>query len=392
MDKFIYPFKQGKTLNAIFLSNIFLSLHYFVIVYLNSTYLNNFFTETQVSSLYIIGSVLNIILFLNSSKILSKVGNYKTALYMIVIDLLAVLGLSITQSHFLIGLYFILHTTTIPFISFNLDIFLERSSTDEEKTGNIRGMYLTLSNIILVISPLIAAILLIDNKFWLVYLSSFIFLLPTIYIIKKYLKSEVEEKSSNIMIKETIREYLRNKNLYNILSVYFLLQLFYAFMVVYVPIYLDKYIGFPWSETGVMFTIMLLPFVLFELPVGDAEDKKYGEKEFMTIGLIIMGLSTMFISFVTMKSFWVWTTILFITRIGASFVEISTDTYFFKKVNQDKTDLISFYRLTRPLSYVIAPIIATLSLQFIPFQYMFIIVGALMIIGTKYSLTLVDTK
>jgi MFS family permease len=163
-------------------------------------------------------------------------------------------------------------------------------------------------------------------------------------------------------------------------------------MIVYTPIYMNKHIGFSWPEIGIIFTIMLVPFILFELPVGELEDDKYGEKEFLTIGFIVMGLSTLFISFITVKSFWMWATILFITRIGASIVEISSDTYFFKKVDDQKTDIISFFRITRPLSFIVAPLLATVILQFIPFQYIFIIIGSIMIIGAHYALALTDTK
>ena len=41
---------------------------------------------------------------------------------------------------------------------------------------------------------------------------------------------------------------------------------------------------------------------------------------------------------------------------------------------------------------LVAPIIAALCLQFIPFQYTFIAIGTILIIGTRYSLVLEDTK
>ena len=141
-----------------------------------------------------------------------------------------------------------------------------------------------------------------------------------------------------------------------------------------------------------MFTIMLLPFVLFEIPVGKLEDDKYSEKEFLTIGFCLMGLSTLFISFITLKSFFIWAVVLFITRIGASFVEVSTESYFFKHVDQTKTDVISFFRITRPLSFLVGPVIATITLQFIPFQYVFIVIGICMILGVYYSLSLKDIR
>ena len=307
-------------------------------------------------------------------------------------ELLSIIGIIVTNNHFLIGLYFIIHIVVISIIAFNLDVFLESVTEDESKTGEVRGIYLTLANSSFVIAPLFVAVLLVNNNYSNVYLLSFFLLLPVYYFISKHFKKSKKTTIEHIRIKETISEYIKNKNLYNIFVSNFLLQLFYAFMVVYTPLYLEKYMHFSWTEIGLMFTIMLLPFVIFELPIGEMADKKYGEKEFLTVGFIIMGLSTMFISFITVKIFWIWATVLFITRIGASFVEITTDSYFFKQVDPKKSDVISFYRITRPLSYIVAPVIATLSFQFIPFEYIFLVVGICMIIGTHYSLALVDTK
>jgi len=392
MDKLTSPFKNGKTLNVIFLSNILLSFHYYLILYINSTFLSGFFSETQVSTLYVIGSILNIILLLNAAKILNTLTNYKVTLYAIIIEIMAVLGLVVASNHFLIAIYFIIQIVLVSFLGFSFDIFLESATEDESQTGSIRSMFLTLGNITCVIAPLIVAMIIFGNTYWHIYFLSLLFLIPLFYYAKKYLGKTKEKKIDHIKIRETIKKYLADKNLYNIFGAQFMIQLFYAFMVVYTPLYLIKYIGFSWSEIGVIFMIMLLPFVIFEIPIGSLADKKYGEKEFMTVGFVIMGLFTMCISFLTIKSFLLWTVLLFITRIGASFVEVTTDSYFFKKVDQDKTDIIGFYRLTRPLSYIVAPIIATLSLQFIPFQYTFIVIGVLMIIGARYSLALVDTK
>ena len=391
MNRLLLPFKQSRLLNTIFFSNIFISFHYALIVYVNSTFLNNFFSETQVSALYIIGSIINTILLLNASKILEKIGIYKFATYCIVVEFLATLGLAVSSAPFLIGLYFLIHLVTISLLLFNMDMFIEDVSKDDSMTGSIRATYLTVTNITIVIAPSLIALLLFNNTYSFVYIASCLFLVPLYYFFRR-LKNVKNPIVTHINIKETLSEYIKNKNLYNIFISNFLLQLFYAYMVIYVPLYLEKYIGFSWSEIGIMFTIMLLPFTLFELPVGELADRKYGEKEFLTIGFIIMGLSTIFISFVTVKVFWMWATLLFITRIGASFVEISSESYFFKQVNPEKSDVISFFRMNRPLSFVVAPILATITLQFIPFQYIFILIGSLMIIGTKYSLALNDTK
>ncbi|HEY4508924.1 MAG TPA: MFS transporter [Candidatus Paceibacterota bacterium] len=391
MDKIFLPFRQSKLLNTLFLSNVFISFHYALIIYVNSTYLSNFFSETQVSALYIIGSIINTALLLYASKILEKIGIYKFATYAIVIEFLATLGLALSTTPFLISLYFITHLVIISLLYFNMDMFIEDVSKDNSLTGSIRATYLTVSNATIVLAPALVALLLFRNDYSLVYMASCLFLVP-LYFFFKRLKKIPNPIVKHIKVKETLSEYIKDKNLYNIFISNFLLQIFYAYMIVYTPIYLEKYIGFSWSEIGLIFTIMLLPFILFEVPIGELADDKYGEKEFLTIGFIIMGLATIFISFVTVKVFWIWATLLFITRIGASLVEISTESYFFKQVNPEKTDVISFFRITRPISFIVGPLLATLTLQFIPFQYIFICIGSVMIVGTHYSLALKDTK
>lgn len=391
MDKFLSPFHQNKLLNILFLSNVFLSFHYALVIYINSSVLLNFFSQTQVSALYIIASICDTLFLLNASKIIERIGGYKFIMYAISVELLAIVGLAIVPGGVAVALFFIVHTVAISVMLFNMDIFMESVSNNESKTGEIRAAYLTITNTTVVLAPAVIAVLLIHNIYSYVYLSASICIIPMYYFMRRW-KNVASQHIRHINLKVTLSEYIKNTDLYNILVSQFLLQLFYAYMVIYTPIYLYTYVGFSWTEIGIMFTIMLLPFVFIELPLGEMEDSKYSEKEFLTIGFIIMGLSTIFISFITLKSFWIWTVVLFITRIGASFVEISSESYFFKRVNQEKTDVISFFRVSRPISFIAAPILATLALQFISFQYIFIIIGAIMVVGTHYSLSLTDGR
>lgn len=385
------PFRQGKLLNTLFLSNIFISFHYALIIYINSSFLSTLFTDTQVSALYIIGSIGSTVFLLNASKILEKIGIYKFIIISIIIELVATFGMTFSTTGNYISLWFLIHTVTISLILFNMDVLIEAVEKDRNSIGSVRATYLTLTNVTIVLAPICLSWVISDHNYTNIYFLSSISLIPLYFLITKF-KEVSSTKIHHIRLKETVTEYIKNTDLYNILVAHFLLQFFYAFMIVYTPIYLESVIKFSWSEIGIIFTIMLLPFILFELPLGELSDEKYGEKEFLAIGFIIMGLSTLFISFITTKTFWMWATILFITRIGASFVEVSAESYFFKKVDKEKTDVISFFRITRPVSFVITPVVVTIILQFIPFQYVFIFVGSVMIIGARYALALVDTK
>jgi hypothetical protein len=299
------------------------------------------------------------------------------------------LGLAFSHTPFLTGVYFITHIVVISFLSLMFDIFIEKGSINEQATGSIRASFLTITNITVIGAALLGSLLVTDTYMY-VYIVSSLCMIP-LYLVFRKLSTLEEKKLPHINIKQTILLYIRKKNLYNIFACQFLLQFFYIFMGIYMPLYLQKYIGFSWAEIGGIFTIMLLPFVFFEIPVGNLADKKYGEKEFLTIGFIILGLSTLFISFITVKVFWIWATVLFITRIGASFVEITAESYFFKQVNQEDSDTISFFRITRPIASIAAPIVTTIGLAFIPYEYIFIIIGFAMILGAHYSLSLEDT-
>ncbi|KKR66137.1 MAG: hypothetical protein UU06_C0005G0027, partial [Parcubacteria group bacterium GW2011_GWB1_40_5] len=171
INRLLLPFKQSKLLNTIFLSNIFISFHYSLIIYVNSTFLNNFFSETQVSSLYVIGSIVNTLLLLYASRILEKIGIYKFAIYCIFIEFFSTLGLAITSTPFLIGLYFLIHLIAISLLLFNMDVFIEIVSKDDSLTGSIRATYLTVANITIVIGPSIVALLLYKNNYSLVYIA-----------------------------------------------------------------------------------------------------------------------------------------------------------------------------------------------------------------------------
>jgi MFS family permease len=165
----------------------------------------------------------------------------------------------------------------------------------------------------------------------------------------------------------------------------FILQFFYAWMVVYTPIYLHQHIGLGWQQTGIIFTIMLSPFVLFELPIGILIDKYHIKKRtLLYLGVIIMGLSTLIIPFIITQSILIWGIIFFATRTGASLIEATSEIYFFTHITEEDTHLLGVYRDMTHVAYIIAPLIATLIFIFLPFKYLFLILGILIFSGFYY--------
>jgi MFS family permease len=96
------------------------------------------------------------------------------------------------------------------------------------------------------------------------------------------------------------------------IGVQFVLNFFFAWMVIYLPLLLAKEIGFSWDKIGFIFTIMLLPFLLFELPAGILGDRKLGEKELLVFGFVVMFISTLAIPLLSVPAFWSWALLLFV--------------------------------------------------------------------------------
>jgi MFS family permease len=171
----------------------------------------------------------------------------------------------------------------------------------------------------------------------------------------------------------------------------FALEFFYALMVVYTPLYLLD-LGFGWDKIGIVFTIMLLPFVMFGYPAGLIADKKIGEKEMIIFGLLLMSISTFSIFFIHSSSLWPWAAILFVTRMGATLVETLRDSYFYKRIDGSDMDLISFFRTSRSTAYMIATAFSAIILVFFPVKAIFIFIGLAMLVAIYPAIKLEDNK
>jgi MFS family permease len=277
-------------------------------------------------------------------------------------------------------------------LGLNIDTFLE-DETATRNTGGTRGIFLTAVNAAWVISPLLTGLLLDGTtNYRFVYISALILTVPFAYLIRKNFSNFKDPHYSHATVKATAHKVFHSHDLKKIFIANLILQSFYAWMVIYTPVYLYKYIGFGWDDIGLMFTIMLLPFILVDYPLGKLADKKYGETEIMSIGFLILGLSTITLAYINNNNIFLWTGILFLTRVGAASVEMMIETYFFKKVPEKDLDVLGFFRITRPAAYIIAPSIATLALGILGHQAMFIVLGVMCLCGLYFSLTIRDTN
>lgn len=416
----ISPENKNRIIKTLYLITFLTSAHYAFIVYINSSYLSVFVSKENLGILYVLASIVSILTISRIPKILRYLGQFKTAITVLTLDMLAVLTMAWTASPFLKNtttftlsdgvvsveninklvewlpaiaiISFIMFQVSIVLNRIVLDTYLEEFSKNSE-TGNNRGFFLASVNLAFVLSPFIVGKIATgaSDGFWKVYLISAGFILLSLAIISTKLRHVKDVNYHSPPISETVAKIYRNKNIFNIYISSFMLEFFYSWMVIYTPIYLHEVVGLNWERIGIIFSIMLTSFVILQIPLGKLADKYLGEKEILTAGFIIMALSTGILTFINTNSLMVWAIALFMTRVGASAVEVMNDTYFFKKVKPTDSDVISFFRNASPIAYIVGPTLASGALYFVDYKYLFLILGAITLSGTIFSLRIKDT-
>ncbi len=384
---------KSNTIYTIAIVGFISTIHLVLPTYSNSSFLSTFIPESMVGFIYMIGSAVTILSFLIIPSILKKAGNYITALWLIILQIVLFYGITITKDPILLTSFFVLQTAIIALIGYCLDIFLEVYS-DAEHAGVTRGMYLTTINSAWIIAPLIGSFIIgADNNYTNVYTASLFTLFPLFYLVYKNFRNFKDPHYGHLSLWKNIIHISKNENYIKLFTANTILQVFYSWMVVYSIVYLNKVIGFDWAAIGIILTIMLIPFPIIEWPLGKLADIKYGEKEIMTLSFALLGLSTIALAMIVSHSIFVWALALFITRIGAAGAEIMIETYFFKTVKPEDSGLLGFFRITRSLSYFIAPLITAIGLVFSKDQSVtFIILGIICLLAMIPSWTIKDTK
>jgi len=281
-------------------------------------------------------------------------------------------------------LSFYMTLTTLAWV--DLDILLESFSKDK-LTGSIRGIYLTIVSAGYLFSQFFSGTLVDRFGFQASIRASLLFL--TIILIIALIKvRNIPYKNKKILsFPDILQKVFARKNVMRAYYIAFLLQFFYALMIIYTPLFMLD-IGFSWTEIGKLFAIMLLPFVILQYPAGLLVDRKVEEKWILIFGLAVMGIATFSIFFLEVKIFWLWASVLFATRIGASLVELANDSYFYKRIDCEDVHIINFFRNVRPISYILGIVISAPIIFYFGVPAIFPIVAVFVLTGIPFALKL----
>lgn len=385
-------FKSRFSLIILYFLGLLLAVSSALPAYLQSNFLNEFVSLESLGYFFIIANTLTVLAILFFPKLIKKLSNFFLTKVILVIHAIALLGMVIANNPLSALLATILFTVATNLLWINMDVLIEAFSSNSS-TGKTRTIYFTFINIGWILSPSLSSYLIGRGDYQLSFLVA-AFLTAPVFLVFLYQARRLKDKIvySKEKLSVVIKKTWTNKNLRGIFFVSFLLQLFYSTAVVYIPIYLYQTMNIPWTDLGLMFSIMLVPFLLFEIPAGIIADKYIGEKEILFLGFFILAASLFLFFYLQTSFFWAWAAALFLSRVGAALIEAMRETYFFKIVDAKDIGHINVFRTTAPLGYIIGSGLAILVVGLLPLNYLFLIVALITLSGLGFVASIKDTK
>ncbi len=380
-----------RKLRPILLASFFFSLHGALVAYINSSMLGEILTPKATSIVFIMGSVLSILLVTRAARLVERWGNVRYMATVLILSAVLLMGIGTASGHWSAVFFFIPYFALNSLIYYGFDVFLEHMS-DPKYIGNTRGLYLTLNNLAWVGMPAFVGFLETRYGFGVVYFFSAFAVLAALATVLTGERHYKDATYTHFSLRHALSVFSQKGPVRGAIIINGLLQLFYVWMVIYSPLYLVRTLGFSWESVGFIFSIMLLPFVLFQYPVGRLADKFGSERTLIALGLLIMGVSTIIFSLVGAVPALALALILFLTRAGASIVEVSNESFFFKHVTDRDTPTIAIFRNMMPFAYVVGPLLGIALLGWSAYTVLFFILGGFLIIGSMFALSLRDRK
>ncbi|MFZ2310055.1 MAG: MFS transporter [Patescibacteria group bacterium] len=370
----------------------FLALASALPAYIQSSYLGSYIGLSAITWFFIISNVVSFFTILVFPKFIKKFDSYFSAGIVSVIFILSLLGMGVTSNIILLLIAFIAMQVSMGLIWINMDLFVE-SFSKNATTGQTRTIYFTIINLAWIASPSLSAYVMQLSDYRLVYFVAALILAPflaTFIFTARDIKHKISNQKNKISV--TAIKMLKSKNLRGVFILALLLNLFYNSAVIFIPIYLNKIIGFSWHDLGWMFSLMLIPFILVEIPAGIIADKYLGEKELFYFGFTIIIVCLSLFSLLDSHNPWLWATILFLSRVGAALVEAMSETYFFKNVGAKDINKINLFRCSIPMGRIIGSLLSLLMLIILPLRYLFVFTAIIMLSSFYYLRFMKDTK
>jgi MFS family permease len=333
-----------------------LTLHSTLTLYTNSSYLSTVVHPELLGTVYIIAALLSLLVLLYGHRLGAIIGNLRLAICAGLLEVVALLGLTMTDTPWLVVLSFCFTQASIALLFYTFDVFLE-SYTKNSSTGGVRGVYLTVINAAFLLGPLVGTQLLGTWEYaGVYYLAACVMLLVTLataVLLHRFEDPHYVQAPAEL----SLAAFRKKPAIAYITLSFAALSMFYAIWTIYMPLYFLQTLEFSVEVFGYLMLIILIPFVLVQVPLGKLADKAFGEKEFLVIGFALMTVTSFLLPFTVVLGFAALVAIIFIGRIGAASSEVMADAYFFKHVSARNNGAITTYRSMTYVAYIVVPIL-----------------------------------
>jgi MFS family permease len=384
--------KNNKNLNILYFLGFILAISTALPSYIQSNFLKQFVSLNVLSLFFIIANIGTIITISIFPKLIKKLNNYFLTKVTLLVYGISLLGLTISNNPSAVLINIILYIISSNLLWINMDILVESFSANNV-TGKIRALYFTFINLGWIFSPLVSSYLISLGGYTLTFFVAAILVAPVFFIFLhqgKNLQDKIKYSKEKFSV--VAKKMWINKNLRGIFFISLLLGLFFSSAVVYIPIYLHENLGMSWGTLGPIFSLMLIPFIVLEIPAGIIADKYLGEKELLYAGFAIITVSLFLFYYIETPTAWLWALVLFASRVGAALVEAMRESYFFKIIDAKDVDHINIFRMTSPMGYILGAGVAIITTTFLPLEYLFLILTIIMLSSFLFVFSIKDTK
>jgi MFS family permease len=381
---------EKKKVNLISFVSFLMGFSQAMLIYVMAYYFKIAAGTEDVGVFYFVAYGIILIILLNLHKIVRKLGK-SNVFYFSILASIVCAALLVFSSPSIWGMALLmLYIIFINLSWVSLDVVLESFSTDS-MSGRIRGLHLAVINTGYLIGPFLSTKVLEKFDFQGIFVFLLIFNSLVLLFSLIGIRNVNHKFEAKLRVRDVIKKVFARKDILKVYYIAFVLDFFYALLVIYTSIYLLNQ-GMSWSQIGIIFTIMLIPFVVLQYPVGFLADKKLGEKEMLIFSIIFMAVSTGVIYFISSSSIWIWGMILLATRVGAAMLEVLRDSYFYKKIDGHDVDLINFFRTSMPVGYILATGISFPLLLIFPLKSVFLLIVAVVLSALVPAFLLRDNK
>jgi MFS transporter, DHA1 family, multidrug resistance protein len=340
-------------------------------------------TDTSVSVFYSGMAVVMLFAAIASTYLFKKVDRAKTVKGSLIITSAVFMFLVFTTRVHALTFLSALQVVFALFFAMSLSLYV-RDFAKSKNLGEEEGKYFKYSNLGYLIGPLVGGFIGAYVGYELVFiLSSLSFIIAFFYfnhmhIVQEHPAFDTEDQLKNYEILSNLKHYFRNRNRCKVFAFTLFLMIWIGFKRLYIPLYV-VFSGYVESMSGLILAISILPLIFLEVKIGEYADK-HGVHKPITTGFIIMAVSLLIIFFspFTLLNF----VLLIVAHFGMAFIEPLQEYFLFKNMKKEEEDeLYGVYMAADPIALFITPAIGAVTLLLLPFNYLFLTFGILMIIA-----------